>query len=152
MRAATHQDLPRLLEMMAEFYAESGYALDHARAALGFTSLLNDQSLGRVWLVESGVEAAGYVLVTHVFSMEYGGVAAFVDDFFVRVSFRGAGLGTSMLEDLRASTTGMGIRALFVEVGPENAVAQQVYRRAGFRESNRQLLMLPLASPTHLNG
>ena len=84
--------------------------------------------------------------------MEYGGLVAFVDDFFVRVSFRGAGLGTSMLEELRVSASGMDIRALFVEVGPENAVAQRMYRGAGFRESNRQLLTLPLAAPTHLNG
>jgi hypothetical protein len=38
---------------------------------------------------------------------------------------------------------------MFVDVGPDNAAAQSVYRRAGFADTNRQLLMLPLASPTH---
>jgi ribosomal protein S18 acetylase RimI-like enzyme len=150
MKAATHQDVPCLVELMAAFYAESGYALDHERAAIGFKSLLGDEKLGRVWLAESGAKAAGYIVITHVFSMEYGGLVGFVDDFFVRVTLRGTGLGTSMLDELRASSAGAGLRALFVEVGADNAVAQRVYRRAGFHDSNRLLLALPLAPPTHL--
>ncbi len=36
-----------------------------------------------------------------------------------------------------------------VEVGDENDAAQAVYRRAGFVMSDRRLMMLRLAAPTH---
>jgi hypothetical protein len=39
-----------------------------------------------------------------------------------------------------------------VEVGVDNAAARKVYRRAGFIElADRELLALPLASPTHVD-
>jgi hypothetical protein len=38
---------------------------------------------------------------------------------------------------------------MFVEVGPDNAAAQSVCRGIGFADTNGQLLMLPLVSPTH---
>ena len=37
-----------------------------------------------------------------------------------------------------------------VEVGYENAAAQSVYRRIGFEKTDRQLMTLRLADPTHM--
>ena len=86
---------------MAEFYAESDYVLDRERAAAAFTALLSDSRLGRVWLIEQAAAAVGYVVVTFVYGMEYGGLIAFVDDFFVRPAFRSSGLGTATLAAAR---------------------------------------------------
>jgi len=38
--------------------------------------------LGRVWLIEQGSEAVGYVVSTFAFAMEYGGLTAVIDDFY----------------------------------------------------------------------
>jgi len=149
MKQAVASDLPSLLEMMAEFYAESGYELNRAQAEAGFLALLADERLGGVWMAESGGKAAGYVVLTLCFSMEYAGVAGFVDDLFVRASHRGSGLAGALLECVGGHARARGVRALFVEVSPDNAPAQRVYRRFGFRETDRQLLALPLAPPTH---
>ena len=97
MREAVVGDVPTLVELMAEFYAESDYVLDRVRAAAAFTALLSDPRLGRVWLIEQASAAVGYVVVTFVYGMEYGGLMAFVDDFFVRPAFRNSGLGTAAL-------------------------------------------------------
>jgi GNAT superfamily N-acetyltransferase len=56
-------------------------------------------------------------------TMEYGGNVGFVDDFFVRSTSRRCGLGTTMLQELRAHCLAIGIRALFVEVAPDNEPA-----------------------------
>ena len=45
--------------------------------------------------------------------------------------------------------TARGVRALHLEVAHDNDPAQGVYRRAGFASTDRQLLTLQLASPTH---
>ena len=42
-----------------------------------------------------------------------------------------------------------GVRALHVEVGPENDTARRPYARAGYVESGHLFLRLPLAAPVH---
>jgi GNAT superfamily N-acetyltransferase len=150
MRPAGAEDLETLLDLMAGFYEESGYALDRAHAEEAFSALLADSRLGRVWLIEQGSEAVGHVVVTFVFAMEYGGVTAVVDDFYVRPASRGAGLGTAALAEVRRACQELGMRAMRVEVGGDNAVARAVYRRVGFEAVDHLLMTLPLADPTHL--
>jgi ribosomal protein S18 acetylase RimI-like enzyme len=75
---------------------------------------------------------------------------AFVDDLFIRPPFRGRGLGKLALAEVRAACEQRGVRALHLEVGRDNGAAHSLYRRAGFGDTDRQLLTLKLADPTHL--
>ena len=145
MRSATLEDVPLLLTLMAEFYAEAATPLDRARAAEAFAALVTDDGLGHVWLIQADSKEVGYVVVTFSYSMEFGGRNAFVDDLFIQSAFRGAGLGTSALEEVRAFCRARDVRALHLETGRDNAPAQALYRRAGFKVTDRQLLTLVLA-------
>ena len=151
MRKASPEDVQRLVALMAEFYAEGGYPLNHQHAADAFAALLADDRLGHVWFIQADSRDVGHVVVTLCFSMEYGGLVAFVDDLFIQPAFRRAGLGTTALAEVRASCAKHGVRALFVETGPDNVAAQALYRRAGFVNTDRQLLALRLADPTHVD-
>ncbi|HEY5387545.1 MAG TPA: GNAT family N-acetyltransferase [Thermoleophilia bacterium] len=150
MRPAETDDLQTLVDLMADFYAEAGYVLDRPHAEAAFTALLADARLGRVWLIEQGSEVVGHVVVTFVFAMEYGGLTAVVDDFYVRPASRGAGFGTAALVEVRKACAELGMRAMRVEVGGDYAVAQAVYRRVGFQTADHLLMTLPLADPTHV--
>lgn len=154
MREATPEDAPLLVALMVEFYAESGYPLNQQRAAEAFSALLNDERLGQVWMIEAPTEAGsadvGYLVVTLGFSMEYGGRDAFVDDLFIQAGYRGRGLGRAAIARARAYCVERGVRAVHLEVARDNAAAQAVYRRAGFAATERQLLTLRLADPTHV--
>lgn len=145
MRSANAEDIPLLVALMTEFYSEAGTPLDASRAAAAFAILLADDRLGNVWLIQAGKNDVGYVVVTFSYSMEFGGPNAFVDDLFVQTPFRGAGLGTSALQEVRAFCIGRGVRALHLETGRDNVAAQALYRRAGFKVTDRQLLTLVLA-------
>ena len=147
--AATAEHRERLVGLMTEFYTESGFALNPSAASAAFLELLTSPDLGRVWLIRRGDRDAGYIVLTLGFSLEYGGRDGFVDDLFIREPFRGQGLGTTALETLRREARALGVRALHLEVGRDNHPAQALYRRAGFRDNERQLLTLPLAEPTH---
>jgi GNAT superfamily N-acetyltransferase len=136
---------------MRGFYAESGFTLDEERAAAGFEALLADPRLGRVWLLGADQPASGYVVVTFVFAMEYGGMAAVVDDFYVRPEARGHGLGKATLAEVRRACREFGVRAVRVEVGVNNLVAQAVYRSAGFEPlHDHGVMAAPLAPPSHV--
>ena len=149
MRLAAPEDVPLLLELMAEFYAESGFLLNRDRAQGAFSALLSDARLGHVWVIESDSRDVGYVAVTYVFSLEFGGLMGWLEDFFIQSSFRAAGIGTDALRQVRAYCVEHGIRALSVEVGSDNVIAQSVYRRIGMLETGRRLMTVRLADPTH---
>lgn len=149
MRRAFPNDVPQLVTMMAEFYAESGYPLNHQHATEAFATLLADDRLGHVWFIQADGQEVGYVVLTLCYSMEYGGLSGFVDDLVVQIPFRRAGLGAAALTEVSAFCTELGVRAIHVETGRDNAAAQTLYRRAGFTQTDRELLALRLASPTH---
>jgi len=136
---------------MTEFYAEAGYPLPAEAAARTFEKLIREPRLGQVWLLSCDAEPAGFIVLTLSFSMEYGGLRGFVDDFFVRQLYRRRGLGAAALAEVQRTCATLGVRALLVEVGPENDPAQRVYRRAGFADSGHTLLTLPLLAPVHLS-
>jgi GNAT superfamily N-acetyltransferase len=147
MRKALLSDRDKLVELMAEFYAEADYRLDHLQAAEAFATLLADESLGHIWLIQSESDAVGYIVLTLKYGMEYGGLMACIDDLFVRPPFRNVGLSTAALKEVCEFCKSHHIRAVTVEVGYDNGAAQTVYRRTGFIEiDNRQLLTLALSS------
>jgi hypothetical protein len=92
MRKASPEDVQQLVTMMEEFYAEGDYPLNHRRATDAFTALLADDRLGYVFFIQSNSQDVGYVVVTLCYSMEYGGLNAFVDDLLSAGHFAVSGL------------------------------------------------------------
>ena len=153
MRRANSIDIPLLVEFMADFYAEAGFALHHEQAASAFAAILADERLGYVWILQEGLQDVGHLVVAVRYAMEYGGTIACVDDLYVRPDSRNKGVGKAALTELREFCEKNAIRAMTVEVGHDNDPAQAVYRRAGFVNAvDRQLLAMPLAPPTHAPG
>jgi GNAT superfamily N-acetyltransferase len=150
MRRAVPDDIPTLLTLMSEFYAESGFDLDRPTAEGAFAAILSDRRLGYVWLIDDGHDDVGYLVLALRFGMEYGGLIGCLDDLFVVPGSRNKGFGTAALIFVRDFCKEIGVRAITVEVGSGNGPAQAVYRRLGLAEApGRQLLALALARPTH---
>ena len=147
IRLATLTDVDVLVRLMRQFYAEANFTLSEARALRAFESLLDDSRLGQVWMIEEDGHPAGFVVLTVSFSMEYGGLRGFVDDFYVTPQYRRKGLGHAALEEVKRACRRRGVRALLVETEPENQAALSAYRSVGFEDSGRCVLTLPLADP-----
>jgi GNAT superfamily N-acetyltransferase len=145
IRLATLTDVEALVRLMKHFYAEADFRLSEAGASRAFESLLDDSRLGQVWMIEFDGHPAGFVVLTVSFSMEYGGLRGFVDDFYVAPQYRHRGLGHAALEEVTRACRRRGVRALMVETGPQNEAAMNAYRSVGFADSGRCLLTLPLA-------
>ena len=149
VRPAGPEDVPALVALMQAFYAEAGFSLPSGAAGAAFEAVLADRRLGLVWLAADGADALGHVVLTLCFSMEYGGLRGFIDDLYVRPAARGRGTGAGLLAAARAEAVRRGVRALHVEVGPDNQVGRRLYARAGYADSGHLLLSLPLAAPVH---
>ena len=151
MRRASFDDIPLLVDLMAEFYGEAGYELDRDRASTAFAALIADERLGYIWVIQAEEQDVGHLVLTLRFAMEYGGLIGCLDDLYVKPGWRGRGLATGALMEMRKMCQNAGIRALTVEVSPDNGPAQTVYRRGGFIEAvGRQLLAVGLAAPSHV--
>jgi ribosomal protein S18 acetylase RimI-like enzyme len=141
VRFATLDDVDPLVRMMGEFYAETSTPFAAGRVRGSFERLVQEPALGRVWIVEEGDGSpAGYVVLTLGFSMEFGGIDAFVDDLFLRPGHRGRGLGSALLDEVLAECRRRGVRALHLEVARENTAARELYRKFGFVNHDRILM------------
>ena len=139
-RAASAVDVPELVAMMREFYAEADYALDEAWAARSFLSLLGDPSRGAAFIASGNEKPLGYAVLTLRHSMEFGGLDGFIDDLFVRKASRRLGVGRAALEALLAECRRRGVLALHVETSDGNPAAVALYERLGMRDRKRLLL------------
>lgn len=149
VRPASAADVPDLVSLMQAFYVEADFPLPTAGAADAFTEFLASPNLGAVWLAERDGAVVGHVVLTVIFSMEYGGLRGFIDDLYVRPAERGRGTGAALLAAAREGAMARGLRALCVETGQANHPARRLYARAGFSDSGHALLVQPLAPPLH---
>ncbi len=149
IKAADTSDIPALTSLMREFYAEAGYPLRDDAAHDAFAVFIRDPDLGCVWLANTDAGPVGYVMLTLSFSMEYGGLRGWIDDFYVRPAARGQGTGTALLSRVKQSCRGLGVRALLVETGRPDHPAQRLYERLGFAQNDRVLLSQAFAPPIH---
>jgi GNAT superfamily N-acetyltransferase len=150
IHSASLRDIPALIGLMAEFYGESGFPLPEANARAAFAALLSDPRLGGGWIAREDDAALGHVVLTVGFSMEYGALRGFVDDLFVRPQARGRGVAGALIDAVVADCRARDVRALLVEVGPDNGPGRRVYEKAGLVETGHLLLARPLAPPLHI--
>jgi GNAT superfamily N-acetyltransferase len=73
------------------------------------------------------------------YSLEYRGRGAWVDEFYVRRSHRGSGIGTKALEFFCRQARELGVAVVHLEVNHGNP-AIELYRRLGFEDHQRYLM------------
>lgn len=130
---------------MRAYYAEDGYPFVDARGREALTTLIADEQLGAVWVLEDEQGVAGYLAVTLGYSLEYGGRDAFIDELFLGARARGRGAGRTALELAEAWCRSRGVRALHLEVELHRDRAFDLYRQNGFEDHERRLMTKRLA-------
>jgi GNAT superfamily N-acetyltransferase len=123
-----------LVEQYWRFEAIEGF--DAARVATLLTQVLADPALGRVWIAIVDGRPAGYLLAVFVFSLEYQGLTAEIDELFVVSRHRGLGLGGKLLDDAEAYFRDAGCTRVALQIGRDNEAARAFYQRRGFAGRN----------------
>lgn len=141
LRRADIQQLDLLEPLVAAYHAFEDI---HSRAderSSALRQLLQDESLGALWLIEVDSQLAGYIALCRGFSIEFNGFDAFVDEFFLLPEFRGRGIGKRALSDIENAARNLGIHALHLEVARDNLAARRLYTSAGFAARDKYTLM-----------
>jgi GNAT superfamily N-acetyltransferase len=142
---AERADIDRLAALMRELYDYDHLAFDEPAARRALEIILQDHSLGRVWLIQNGNETMGYVVLTLGYSLEYHGRDAFIDELYIRESHRGKGLGAEVIKFIEEVCRALEVQALHLEVERANIKAQNFYHKVGFEDHDRYLLTKRIA-------
>lgn len=141
LHLAAPKDAPKLLGLMAAFHAEEGLDLDDAHRARAVQPVLEGSPYGQIFLVGPRMAPIGYLAVTFSWSIEFGGLDAFVDELYLRPSVRGRGLGSEILVAASQYLTQKQVMALHLEVDHSNEPAIALYTKLGFQHRARYGLM-----------
>lgn len=140
--AAKHIDT--VVQMMADFYAIDNYPCDVAVAKGLLTEFLENEALGKGWLILDGDRPVGYVILTFVFSFEYKGRIAFLDELFISPEARGKGFGKQAVDFIAAEAKKNSVKIIYLEVEHHNEAAKSLYLSKSYTLHNRGLMKLVL--------
>lgn len=139
-RLAEFIDIDPLMELVEEFYQFENISFNE-KIVKAFTALLGDDQFGFIWLICDRDRPIGYVALTFLFSMEYHGRCGFVDELYIRESYRGQGIGKRVFSFLEEFLRSQNMRLLFLVVDHWNDRAESLYTKLGFQRAERHLML-----------
>ena len=138
LRRATPADLPDVLPRTRALNAHEGITVAPDALEAALRTLLAEPAHGGVWLIENPT-LIGYAIVTFGYDLEFAGRDAWLTELWIDEDSRNTGAGAAALALLDAELRPLGVRALHLQVRPENP-ALRLYERAGFERSPRLIL------------
>jgi ribosomal protein S18 acetylase RimI-like enzyme len=139
LRAATLADVALVLPRTRALNDHEGIEVSDEALAGALQRLLADPALGGVWLVERDGAAIGYAIVTFGYDLEFAGRDAWLTEIWIDEAERSRGAGAAALAALEVALAAHEVRALHLQVRPENR-AIHVYERAGFEVVPRTIM------------
>jgi ribosomal protein S18 acetylase RimI-like enzyme len=135
-----HSDIDKIVSMMQDFYAIDNYPIDIDSSKALFQEFITDEKLGRAWLIYDENEMIGYLILTFVFSFEYKGRIAFLDELYLSEKARGKGIGKKAMIFIQNQAEELKLKIIYLEVENHNENAQKLYLASHFNVHNRKLM------------
>ena len=142
IRKMTKQDKQAVIEMMRVFYTSpavfsngsENIFLQDIEACTGENPYLD----GYIFAAPDSGEIQGYGMVAKSFSTEFGKPCAWIEDIYIKDSYRGLGIGSRFIEHVKKTYAGCVIR-LEVEEENERAVKERISRIALHGNDNQRI-------------
>ena len=133
-------DIETIVLLMQDFYAIDNYPIDLKVSKSLFKEFIANENLGKAWLILNEDEIVGYVILTFIFSFEYQGKIAFLDELYLTKQARGKGIGSQTVSFVKDKSTELGLKLIYLEIENHNQNAQKLYIANGFELHNRKLM------------
>jgi ribosomal protein S18 acetylase RimI-like enzyme len=145
--AATREELPQLVALLGMLFSqEAEFAPDDSKQTRALAKILSDETVGRVYVAREGRRVVAMASLLYSISTAEGGLAASFEDLIVLPDRRGRGIATALLRFVIDEARRRAVLRLTLLTDSDNARAQALYAKAGFRVSG----MLPMR--LHLKG
>lgn len=133
-----------IVSMMQDFYAIDNYPICIEESKQLFETFIANSNLGKAWLIYNDEEVIGYVILTFVFSFEYKGILAFLDELYIKKEHQGKGFGKQAVQFVQQESSQLNVKMLYLEVEQHNENAQKLYLAHDFEVHNRKILKYKL--------
>jgi ribosomal protein S18 acetylase RimI-like enzyme len=140
----THSKIDSIINMMQQFYAIDNYPFDVEISKNLFSEFIKNENLGKAFLIFRENQLVGYVILTLIFSFEYQGKIAFLDELYVSKIARRQGIGNKAVDFVKQETKRLGVKLIYLEVENNNTNAQKMYLDNGFVFHNRKMMKVKL--------
>lgn len=144
---AEHPDIAEILVLMRQYWTfENIDGFDVPQLSLLLKQLVSQPNLGSVWVARASEVMLGYLIAVRVFSLEYRGVVAEIDEVFVVTQARGRGIGAALVAAAEVALASAGCTFIQLQLGIANDAARAFYHRRGYvPRSGFELIGKPLA-------
>lgn len=131
IRKMTGGDEKDVLSMMEVFYTSPAVSTDGSEEIFrnDFAQCIGGNPFLSGFILEDGGKIAGYAMLAHSFSTEFGKPCVWVEDLYLKPEARGKGYGPVFLSFVREHYPDSVFR---LEVETENIRAVRAYRKSGF--------------------
>ena len=133
-------DIDQLLVLIQDFYQHFDYPYTESEKRLTLENLFERPTAGRIYLIQKDEKIVGYVFLSFYFSIEFGGVTAFIDELFVLPRDRGQGIGSRVIHLVEQKCLELNLKAIHLESERTNKGAIALYLKLGFVDYDRQLM------------
>jgi GNAT superfamily N-acetyltransferase len=135
IRTATSSDVQALVTLVEQYWKfEAIEGFDATRIAALFERVAVQPTLGHAWLATVDGTPAGYLFAVYVFSLEYQGLTAEIDELYVTPQHRRLGLGARLLSTAECTFREGGCTVAFLQIGRDNDAARAFYRGHGYAD------------------
>jgi ribosomal protein S18 acetylase RimI-like enzyme len=138
--ALKKSDIEIIVPMMQEFYAIDNYPIESAKTKKLFQVFIDDENLGQCWLILYNDTVVGYVILTYIFSFEYQGRIAFLDELYISKNARGKGIGKITVDFIHNQAIQNNLKLIYLEIESHNKAAKNLYLANDYIIHNRQIL------------
>lgn len=129
-----------VIKMMQEFYSIDNYPFDLEISNKLFHQFVTDEKQGKGWIIHTNNEVVGYIILTFIFSFEYQGTIAFLDELYIKKTARGKGIGKQSLQFIQEQAPKLSLKVIYLEIEPHNETAQKLYLANDFAIHKRKLM------------
>jgi ribosomal protein S18 acetylase RimI-like enzyme len=133
IRQAVEADCPRIALLVERYWRFEGVqGFEQRRITHLLQAFIAQPACCRCWIVASNDSICAYLLVAYVFSLEFGGTIAEIDELYVIEEQRSSGVGSRLVQYAISEMKQAGIVHLQLQVGTANRSARAFYERLGF--------------------
>lgn len=138
IRRATPADLDEVVDLLAAQLEEHDIPIERADLAFAAEGILRVPERGFILLAVAQEGAVGVACCSFSWTVERGGMVAWLDELYVVPPRREHGIGNELLGRVIAIATEAGCPTVELEVETSHARAEHLYHRHGFRNLPRR--------------
>ena len=144
---AGRADIPQLVELLGILFTqEHELSPDAAKQRRALELILADPSRARIYVAREGDAILAMAALHFTTSTAEGGKVAWFEDCIVRPEHRKKGIGKALLAYVIGQAKAEGALRVMLLTDGDNATAQALYRKSGFRDSAMLAMRLKLRS------